>query len=158
MFNPPQWSSPMFRIPVLALLLLIPPAFAQTGLTQVKSAHSVAETAQRLEAALKEKGLTLVARVDHTEAAKKVGMELRPTVLFIFGNPKSGTPLMQCGQSMGIDLPLKALIWEDKEGQVWFGYNDLQYLAKRHGISGCEAPLKQAEGALSALATAATAR
>src|SRR5262249_20682577 len=90
---------------------------------------------QRLEAALKQKGIQVFARVDHAAGAKEVGIELRPTLLLIFGNPKAGTPLMQSNQTVGIDLPLKALIWEDADGKVWLTYNRPDYVAERHGIA-----------------------
>jgi uncharacterized protein (DUF302 family) len=108
----------------------------RNGLVAVKSPHSVKETAGRLESALKEKGVNVIARVNHAQAAKKAEMDLRATEVVIFGNAKTGTPLMQCAQTIGIDLPQKALVWEDEKGQVWLAYNDQQYLAKRHGIAG----------------------
>lgn len=86
---------------------------------------------------LKEKGVNVVATVDHAAAASKAGMKLRPTRVVIFGNPKAGTPLMQCAQTIGIDLPQKALIYEDDKGQTWIAYNDVAYLAKRHDIGQC---------------------
>ena len=112
-------------------------AFAADGVIDVKSAHSVKMTADRLEKVLKSKGMTVFARIDHAAGAKKVGKELAPTELVIFGNPKVGTPLMQCGNSVAIDLPQKALIWQDKGGQAWLSYNDPNYLAKRHSIRDC---------------------
>ncbi len=110
---------------------------AADGLVSVKSPHSVKDTATRLESTIKDKGLNLFARIDHAAGAAKIGKTLRPTEVFIFGNPQGGTPLMECAQSAGIDLPLKALVWEDAAGQVWFGYNDPAYLAKRHEASNC---------------------
>ena len=110
---------------------------AADGLVSVKSPHSVKDTATRLESTIKHKGLNLFARIDHAAGAAKIGKTLRPTEVFIFGNPQGGTPLMECAQSAGIDLPLKALVWEDAAGQVWFGYNDPAYLAKRHEASNC---------------------
>ena len=104
------------------------------GLIAVPSAHAPAETMQKLIAAVIEKGFAVLAHVDHAGAAAKVGMELRPTDLLLFGNPKGGTPLMQAEQTMGIDLPLKALVWQDKDGKTWLGYNDPGWLAKRHGV------------------------
>jgi uncharacterized protein (DUF302 family) len=87
-------------------------------------------------------------RIDHAAGAQKVGKTLRPTELVIFGNPKVGTPLMLCSQSVAIDLPQKALIWQDEAGQVWISYNDPQYLALRHNIRGCDKVLKKVAGAL----------
>lgn len=133
-------------------------AVADLGLVKVKSAHSVKETADRLEAALKAKDLKVFARVDHAAGAKKVDQQLRPTEVLIFGNPQTGTPLMQCAQTVGIDLPQKALIWQDEQGQVWLGYNDQTHLADRHGIAKCgAATIKKVEGALANFAKAATA-
>ena len=91
----------------------------------------------RLEKVVKERGLKVFARIDHAAGAAKIGKTLRPTELLIFGDPKGGTPFMECAQSAGIDLPLKALVWEDASGQVWLGYNDPAYLAKRHEVSEC---------------------
>lgn len=103
----------------MLLFALCGSVHADTGLVVMKSAHNVKETADRLESLLKDKDVNLVARVNHAQAAKKVGMDLRPTEVLIFGNPKAGTPLMQCAQTIGIDLPQKALIWEDEKAQVW---------------------------------------
>jgi uncharacterized protein (DUF302 family) len=104
------------------------------GLIVVASAHAPAQTMQKLMTALGEKGLAVLAHVDHAGAAARAGMELRPTDLLLFGNPKGGTPLMQAEQTMGIDLPLKALVWQDQDGKTWLGYNDPAWLAKRHGV------------------------
>jgi uncharacterized protein (DUF302 family) len=95
-------------------------------------------------------------RINHAEGAQKVGKKLRPTELIIFGNPKVGTPLMQCGQSAGIDLPQKALIWQDEAGQVWLSYNDPKYLASRHSIKECGEIIKKIEKALGNFARMAT--
>jgi uncharacterized protein (DUF302 family) len=140
----------------IAGLLFVPLAGADTGLITLKSVHSVGETANRLESLLKEKGMTMFAHIDHAEGAKKVGETLRPTELLIFGSPKVGTALMQCGQSIGIDLPLKALIWEDAGGQVWLTYNDPQSLAERHGLTQCDDVISRIEQALKNFATGAT--
>lgn len=129
---------------------------ADNGLISIQSPHDVKTTADRLETALKEKGMTVFIRVDHAEGARTVGMELRPTELVVFGNPKVGTPLMQCSQGVAIDLPQKALIWEDETGQVWLSYNDPHYLVKRHTIEGCDDVVKKIESALSSFAQAAT--
>jgi uncharacterized protein (DUF302 family) len=100
----------------------------------IASEHSVTETLDRLESALQEKGMTIFKRVDHAAGAEKVDLHLRPTQLLIFGNPKVGTPLMLCSQTAAIDLPQKALAYEDENGQVWLSYNDPAYMAKRHNI------------------------
>ncbi|WP_088240312.1 DUF302 domain-containing protein [Calothrix rhizosoleniae] len=118
------------------------------GIVRVKSAYSVAETARRFEEAVNKPGreaLNIIATVDHTDNARKVGKQLRPTQLFVFGNPMVGTPLMQCNQTVGIDLPQKALIWEDEQGKVWLAYNSPQsFLSVRHKLRGCDAEAKQA--------------
>ena len=141
---------------ITALFFLTSLAYADSGLINVKSAHDAKTTADRLENALKQKGMTVFARIDHTAGAQKVGQNLRPTELIVFGNPKVGTPLMQCRQTTAIDLPQKALIWEDEEGQVWLSYNNPNYLVERHGITGCAEVVKKIEKALSNFAKAAT--
>jgi uncharacterized protein (DUF302 family) len=104
------------------------------GLITVSSAHPVAETVERLVAAATSAGMRVFARIDHAAAAAEVGMELRPTELVIIGSPRGGTPLMQDRQAAGIDLPLKALAWEDEDGRVWLTTNDVGWLARRHGL------------------------
>lgn len=126
------------------------------GLIQLKSNFSIEETTARIESFLKERNLVLVAKIDHAANAKSVKLELRPTRLFIFGNARTGTPLMQCNQKVGIDLPMKALLWQDAQGQVWFGYNDPQYLKDRHQLKQCNREINTASQAMKALATAVT--
>lgn len=138
------------------ILLLGPLTHAADGLIVVKSNHGVAETADRLEAVLQEKGMKVMNRINHAAGAESAGMELRPTELVIFGNPKVGTPLMQCAQSVAVDLPQKALIWEGEQGQVWLGYNDPAYLKARHAIEGCDEVLGKVNNALAGFAEAAT--
>ena len=104
------------------------------GLVRVLSALGPRQTMDRLEAAIKDKGLAVFARIDHAEGAKTAGLSLRPTELIIFGNAKGGTPLMQAGQEVGIDLPLKALVYQDADGKVWLAYNDPHWLADRHHL------------------------
>ena len=114
---------------------------AADGLTTVESPFGPKETMDRLEAQVKAKGLTVFARVDHAAGAAEVGLPLRPNELLIFGNDKGGTPLMQANQTIGIDLPLKALVWQDAAGKTWLSYNDPAWLAKRHrarcGVGQC---------------------
>lgn len=143
---------------IISLFLLSSSALADTGMANIKSAHDVSTTADRLEKALLSKGMTIFTRIDHAAGAIKAGKTLRPTELVIFGNPKVGTPLMQCQQSIAIDLPQKALIWEDDSGQVWFSYNTPAYLASRHNIEGCDQALAKIEQALSNFAQAAVAK
>ena len=111
----------------------------------------------RLEKIVSQRGLNVFARIDHAAGAAKVGKFLRPTELLIFGNPQGGTPLMECAQTVGIDLPLKALVWEDASKQVWIGYDDPIYLAQRHGIENCPA-VKNLRNALTGIVKATVAR
>ena len=104
------------------------------GIIDKPGNHSVDETAEKLQAILRAKGIALFALVDHSGEAAKVGMKMRPTRLLIFGNPKAGTPLMQASPSIAIDLPLKILIWEDAAGKVWVSYNSSTYLRERHHL------------------------
>ncbi len=141
---------------LFACLCLPVTGFAAEGMITLKSDHSVSATADKLESLLKQKGMTVMNRISHSDGASGVGLELRPTELVIFGNPKVGTPLMQCAQSVAIDLPQKALIWEDSEGVVWLGYNDPEYLKQRHNIEGCDEATEKVKGALAGFAKAAT--
>jgi uncharacterized protein (DUF302 family) len=113
---------------------------SENGLITITSNHSVKETLDRLEASLRGNGVTVFARIDHAAAAASVDMTLPPTELIIFGQPKAGTPLMQAQQSIGIDLPLKMLAWQDANGKNWLAYNDVAWLAKRHGLGEDLAP------------------
>ena len=108
------------------------------GLIVESSPHDVATTVERFQRVARANGLTVFDTVDHAEGATQAGMDLAPTTLVIFGNPKAGTPLMQCGRTMGIDLPAKALIWDD-DGETRLAYNDIEYLAERHDIGDCKA-------------------
>jgi uncharacterized protein (DUF302 family) len=108
---------------------------ADNGLTTIPGGHTVKDTIDRLEEDVKAKGMTVFTRIDHGKGARDVGLELRPTELLIFGNAKAGTPLMQAQQTVGIDLPLKALAWEDAAGKVWLTCNDPAWIAARHGIA-----------------------
>ena len=141
----------------LSLALAATTAAAADGLVALKSPYPAKETMSRFEDNAKQRGLTIFARIDHAAGATRIGKTLRPTEVLIFGNPQGGTPLMECAQTMGIDLPLKALVWEDAQGQVWLGYNDPAWLASRHGATQC--PAAQAVGkALAGLSEAAVAR
>jgi uncharacterized protein (DUF302 family) len=106
----------------------------QNGLIHTASPRSVPETLQRLRAILESKGLTIFATVDHSGEAAKVGMQMKPTQVLIFGSPKAGTPLMLAAPTLAIDLPLKALVWEDEQGKVWITHNSPEFLQQRHGI------------------------
>ncbi len=128
----------------------------EDGLITIRSRNSVKVTVDRLEARLKPGGITVFARIDHGAGATSAGMPLRPTELLIFGNPKAGTPLMQANQTIGIDLPLKVLVWEDAGGGVWITYNDPTWLAQRHKLGDNAAEAVEAmAGALAKLAEAA---
>ncbi len=146
------------RTMLVATALVLPPLVARAadGLAAAKSPHSAQVTMDRLEAVVKERGLVVFARIDHAGGAAKVGKSLRPTELLIFGNPQGGTPFLECAQTVGIDLPLKALVWEDATGQVWLGTNDTAYLAKRHDVPACAAAVNLAK-AVAAMVGAAVA-
>jgi uncharacterized protein (DUF302 family) len=134
--------------------------FAMTpdGLTISASNYGPKETMDRLMSAVTDRGMTVLARIDHAAAAAKAGMELRPTEVLIFGNPKAGTPLMQAVQTIGIDLPLKALVWQDDNGKTWLAYNDPEWLARRHGAdTGADRILGAMTAALKAVVEQATA-
>jgi len=130
---------------------------AADGLTTIKSSHGPKETMDRLEDAVKAKGLTVFARIDHAAGAAEVGLSLRPTDLLIFGNAKGGTPLMQSDQTVGIDLPLKALVWQDASGDTWLSYDDPSWIAKRHGLGHeVDAAVNAMSAALDGVARTAT--
>ena len=123
------------------------------GLVSLQSKVSTRATLDRLLAALAARGLTVFARIDHAAGAASVGLPLRPTEVVLFGNPKGGTALMQDRQSSGLDLPLKALVWEDGAGKTWLTYNDPIWLAKRHGLGAASAAaIKAMTGLLEAIA------
>jgi uncharacterized protein (DUF302 family) len=128
-----------------------------TDLVTLPSAHSVAETVERLKGLLAQKGIEVFAHIDHAEGARKVGLSLRPTQVLIFGNPKGGTPLMQSRQSIGLDLPLRALVWEDESGKVWLAYHRVEELARRHHVTDRGEAVKTLDDGLAALTRAATA-
>lgn len=143
-------------ISLLIVLFISNLALADDGLITIKSHHSVKKTTKLLKKALNNKGMTLFDTINHKKGAKRVGKKLRPTTVVIFGNPKIGTPLMNCSQTFAIDLPQKALIWKDANGDVWYSYNNPQYLAQRHHLKGCEKVLNKVTKALANFAKAAT--
>ncbi len=132
-------------------------AETSSGLATLPSAHPVVETVARLEALLAAKGVRLFARIDHAEGAREAELSLRPTLLLVFGDPKAGTALMQSRQTVGIDLPLKALVWEDEAGRCWLSYNRPEYIAERHGVADRAEAVGKIGAGLEALARAATA-
>jgi len=128
------------------------------GLTTVQSHHGPRETMDRIEAKVRAQGMTVFARVDHAGGAAEVGLALRPTELLLFGNARAGTPLMQAVQTMGIDLPLKMLVWQDEASKTWVSWNDPHWLARRHGADPrTDATIAAMTAALAALAGAASA-
>jgi uncharacterized protein (DUF302 family) len=140
-----------YLIMVCVLMILVPAAKADELLT-IKSAYSVAETLDHVESTATANGFFIVARVDHAAAAEGVGLKLRPTALLIFGKPQGGTPLMQCDQRVGIDLPLKALAWQDDVGQVWLGMIDPAMLKTRYELSpACDAAIGAMQSAVRGL-------
>ena len=123
----------------LVLASLTGTALGADGLIAVQSPRAAKETLDRFEAVVKRKGLTVFARIDHAAGAARIGKNLRPTELLVFGSPAGGTPFMECAQSVGIDLPLKALVWTDAASQTWIGYNDPAYIGARHQVPECPA-------------------
>jgi len=107
---------------------------AADGIISKPSNHSVDQTVDKLKSILEARGVTLFALVDHSGEAAKAGLNMRPTKLLVFGNPRAGTPVMLAAPSIAIDLPLKILVWEDDRGRVWLSYNDPAYLQRRHGV------------------------
>jgi len=129
---------------------------AADGLTTIQSHFGPKDTMNRLEAEVKARGMTVFAHIDHAKGAALAGVPLRPNDLLIFGNPKVGTPLMQSAPTIGIDLPLKVLVWQDAEGSTWLSYNDPAWLARRHELgSDAEATVKTLAGVLAAVTAAA---
>jgi uncharacterized protein (DUF302 family) len=144
-----------FLIAMAMLLALSMPAKAADELTVKPSKYPIKETLDRLTAALDEKGITPVAWIDHAAAAEAAGLELKPTEVLLFGNPKLGTPLMQANRHIAIDLPTKVLVWEDDAGKVWIGYTMPETLKARYNIDGQDDVLKTMAGALEAFTSAA---
>ncbi|MEN7344120.1 MAG: DUF302 domain-containing protein [Pseudomonadota bacterium] len=128
------------------------------GLIRIKSNASVEVTVKRLQRALDKAGMKQFGLIDHAAGASAIGQALRPTQVVIFGNPKAGTPLMRCAQEVAIDLPMKALIYQDANGDVWYAYNGADYLDQRHNLSGCETPIARITGALARFADIAAGR
>ncbi len=142
------------RTPLLAaisVILLASPAFAMDKLISQPSAHSAKATLDKLETLAQARGLKIFARIDHAAGAKSIGEPLRPTELLIMGNPKGGTPVLQCAQTYGIELPLHVLAWEDAAGKSWLSYKDLTMLGQPHSDAACDAALKRLSGALDGL-------
>ena len=121
------------------------------GLTSIRSSFGPKETMDRLVAEINATGMTVFARIDHAGGAAVVGLKLAPTELIIFGNARGGTPLMQSVQTVGLDLPLKALVWEDTAGKTWLSYNEPRWIAQRHSVANAEQVVSKMAGALSAM-------
>ena len=121
------------------------------GLTSIRSSFGPKETMDRLEAEIRAHQMKVFARIDHAAGAAEAGLELRPTELIIFGNARGGTPLMQSVQTIGIDLPLKALVWQDAKGKTWLSYNEPSWIAQRHGVTNAESAVSKMTVALSAI-------
>ena len=132
-------SASQYLLIIATSLCLITSATASEkgGMQLVKSTHDAKTTMEKLVKIVKAKGFKVFAQVDHTAGGKSVNLDLRPTQLLIFGNPKGGTVLMQCNQNVGIDLPLKFLVTTDKSGQTWISYNDGDFIADRHKLGDC---------------------
>ena len=128
---------------------------AQEGLINIPSHFDPKTTMDRLQAEIQNKGMELFARIDHAAGAAAVGLNLQPTELIIFGNARGGTPLMQSGQTVGIDLPLKALVWQDAKGKTFISYNEPSWIAQRHGISDAERVVSKMTALLSAITATA---
>jgi len=143
---------------IISSIFFLNQALAADGVINVPSSFSVEETANRFENILNKKGMTIFKRIKHSEGAKKVGIELRDTQVIIFGNPKVGSPLMQCQQSIAIDLPQKALVWQNSDKKVFISYNDPAYLKARHKVEGCDAVFAKITKALAGLTKAATSQ
>jgi len=139
----------MTLILIISLLTFMPAEPDRDDLLIFQSEYSVEETRNRLVTVLRDAGMNIITQVNHQTGAEVVDLDLRPTHLVLFGNPKAGTPIMQCSQLAGIDLPQKALIWEDENGDVWLAFNNPRYLGERHGIlNECEEELNNAHTAL----------
>lgn len=149
---------------LIALCVVLAPALAPVaanaddGIVRKASAYDVKATIDRLESILKERGIGIVARLDHAANAARVGLAMRPTELLLFGNPKLGTPVMNAAQSAAIDLPMKAVAMQDADGKVWLIYNKPSFMQARHGIKGADKQIKMMTGALDKLTGLAIAK
>lgn len=156
MIKPVKFSSSVKKACfAIALLVGASQSIAAEGVKTIKSQLNFEQSVQKLEATLKAKGMTIFAVVDHAKGAESVSIDLLPTTLFIFGNPKAGSPLMKCEQSIALDLPQKMLISENSEGEVFVSYNAPDYIASRHELSGCEKNLMVITNALKGIANKA---
>ncbi|MCK5819933.1 MAG: DUF302 domain-containing protein [Psychromonas sp.] len=141
---------------LFVMLFVSLPTFASNGIIKIKSQFNVKTTADKFEKILNKKGMTIFKIIHHSENATKIGATLRDSQLIIFGNPKAGSSLMECEQSIGIDLPLKALIWQDSKNDVWISYNDIVYLKDRHKVKGCDKIILKVSKILENISNSAT--
>ncbi len=146
---------PLWAAAALLFAFVSAPARGTEGIILVPSALDVKSTMDKLQKALTEKGITVFARVDHAAGAKSIGQTIRPMELIVFGNPKLGTPLIQKNPEIGLDLPLKALVYQGENGTTYIAYTDPAFLAKRYGIAGAESTVTQIAEALKGFAAAA---
>jgi len=145
------------RILVLMIVFIFPLlAIAEKGVVTIESEYSVEVTSERFESIIKAKKFTVFSRIDHQKNATNVNLKIRPSTLILFGNPKVGTKLIQCAQSVAIDLPQKVLVWADSDDKVWLSYNDPEFIAERHNIQGCDMLINRISKVLSKLSLAAT--
>ncbi len=143
---------------ILFFLIFSNSVLAVESIISIKSPYSIEKTAKRFEEILKKKGLTIFARINHSENAASVNLDLAPSEVIIFGNPKIGTPLMKCSKTVAIDLPQKALFWKDDKDQTWLSYNNPEYLKGRHNIKDCDQLLIKVSNVLNKLTKAATSK
>jgi uncharacterized protein (DUF302 family) len=151
---------PMSRVALIALpfVLLVPSVQAMEAMVTVPTAHSTPSTLNKLETLAQARGLKVFARIDHAAGAQSIGQELRPTQLLIFGHPKGGTPLLQCAQTWGVDLPLRVVAWEDAAGKSWIGYKDTRRLGHPHPEAACDAALERLTSLLDGLVREAASK
>lgn len=146
----------MKNIVIAILLLTSCQAKSQENFIKVASKNSVSQTVEKLTNALTSKGLTVFDVIDHQKGAQNVAIELNPTTVVIFGNPKMGSKLMNCDQTIGLDLPMKMLVWQDNKGSVWLGYTSPKVLAQKYELDPCKDLLVKMEGAMHNFAQVAT--
>ena len=149
---------PRFALTALSIVFWVQPAFGQDGMVVLPSPHTPRTTMDRLEAVAKARDLKIFARIDHAAGARSIGQTLRPTELLIFGHPKGGTPVLQCNQRYGLELPMRVLAWEDAQGRSWLGYKDPAAYAIKPADPACEAALKRLVGALDGMAREAASQ
>ena len=153
-----QFFAALIALAAIVSTAVTTPAVAADGVIVVASANDVKTTMDKLEKVLTSKGITIFARIDHAAGANSIGQTLRPMELLVFGNPKLGTPLMQKDQQMGLDLPLKALVYEAADGKTFIAYSDPAFLSKRYGVTEPAKVFETMTGALKNFTAAAAAK